>query len=412
MSGVVPNVGSMLKRYRYRAYPTGGQAKALSRVFGCARVVFNDALAARETARRAGKPVPTYAELSAALTVAKATPERAWLSEVSAVPLQQALADLNRAHRNFLASLTGKRKGPRVGAPRFKSKRSRQSARFTANARFRVEETTHGVGHVVLPKVGRVRFALSRLLPTTPSSVTVIRESDGRHYVSFVVDEPSRPLLPTSDRVSGVDLGLRDLAVIASSDGSREKIANPRWLRTSERALARAQRSMERKQKGSKNWEKARRKVVALHRKIRETRLDHHRKLAHRLVRDNQAVALEGLHVDRLGRSRLAKSVHDAGWATLTRLIQEKAATHGRDVVVISPWEPTSQKCCVCGTNNGRKPLSVRAWVCGACDTTLDRDYNAAVNIMVAAGLAETQNACGPDVRLRNLSTSLGQLLS
>ncbi|MCM3687658.1 transposase [Kocuria rosea] len=373
----------------------------MARVFGCVRVMFNDALAAREFARWNGAPIPTHVELSAALTVAKTTPERAWLAEVSSVPLQQALVDFDRAHRNFLTLLAGQRKGPRMGAPRYKSKRSRQSARFTANARFRVAETTCGVGHVVLPKVGRVRFALPRLLPVTPSSVTVIREADGRYYVSFVVDEPAQPPLPSSERVSGVDLGLIDLAVVTSSDGTREKVANPRWLRTFERALVRAQRSMERKQKGSRNWDKARQKFAALHRKVRETRLDHHRKLARRIVRENQAIALEGLHVHRLARSRLAKSVHDVGWATLTRLIKEMSATHGRDVIIISPWEPTSRVCSVCGINNGPKPLYVRTWTCECCGATLDRDYNAAVNIMVAAGLAETLNACGPDVRLR-----------
>ncbi|WP_431606351.1 RNA-guided endonuclease InsQ/TnpB family protein [Kocuria rosea] len=373
---------------------------ALARVFGCVRVVFNDVIAARQEAHLTGAVFPTAGALSKRLiTEAKKTPQRAWLAEVSTVPLQQAVRDADRAFRNFFSSLKGKRKGRRVGAPKFKTKRGKQSARFTANARFHVDETVHGVGHVRLQKIGRVRFALSRSLPSTPSSVTVIQEADGRYYVSFVVEEPAPKIMDASERVAGIDMGLIDLAAIVYSDGTREKIPNPRWLRTKERTLARAQRSFARKQKGSRNWDRARVRVAALHRKIRETRLDHHHKLAHRLVRENQTVALEGLSVAGLVRTRLARSIQDAAWSTLTRLIQEKATVHGREVRVVSQWEPTTQVCSVCGARDSKKPLDIRTWTCGTCSTTLDRDYNAAVNIMLAAGLAESLNACGPDAR-------------
>lgn len=248
----------MVKRYRYRAYPNQEQATALARVFGCVRVVFNDVVAARQTAHRNGEPFPTGRELSKRLlTEAKKTPERAWLAEVSAVALQQALRDADRAYRNFFDSLAGRRKGRKVGTPRFKTKRGKQSARFTRNAVFKVEQTTHGVGFVTLSKIGRVRFALSRPLPAETSSVTVIRETDGRYYLSFVVETPAlNPAPDESNRVAGVDVGLIDLATIAYSDGSREKIINPRWARTKQRALARAQRALARKEKGSANRKK------------------------------------------------------------------------------------------------------------------------------------------------------------
>ena len=399
-----------MKRYRYRAYPDRGQVAALARVFGCVRVVFNDVVAARQAAHRAGEPFPTAGELSGRLlTEAKRTPERAWLAEVSAVPLQQALRDADRAYRNFFNSLKGKRKGRKVGAPRFKSKRSRQSARFTRNAGFKVQQTTHGLGFLTLPKIGRIRFNLSRSLPAEPSSVTVIQEPDGRYYLSFVVEEPAPAPPPTTERVAGVDVGLSDLATIAYSDGTREKIPNSKWLRTTERALARARRALSRKQKGSKNRDKARHRVAVLHRKIREARADHHHKLARRLIDENQVVAVETLNVAGLAKGRLAKSVHDAGWATLIRLIREKAAHRGRTVHRVSQWEPTSQVCSVCGVKDGKKPLSVREWTCAQCGTRLDRDYNAAVNIMLAAGLAESLNACGGDVRLRLAGADPGE---
>jgi putative transposase len=243
-----------------------------------------------------------------------------------------------------------------------------------------------------------VRVRWSRELPSAPSSVTVIREPDGRYYASFVVDRDPTPLPPVS-RTAGIDLGLVWFATIAASDGTVETIANPRHLRAAGRRLAHAQRNLSRKQKGSKNRAKARLRVAVAHRKVRDRRADHLHKLALRLIRENQAVAVEELCVAGLGRTRLAKSVHDAGWATFVRLLEDKAAQHGRRVVKIGRWEPTSQICSACRHRDGPKPPNIRAWVCPACGVVHDRDANAARNILVAAGLAETQNACGAGVR-------------
>ena len=180
---------SVWLRYNYRLYPTSGQRAALARAFGCARVVFNDGLSARQQAREAGLPYITDAELSARLTASKATPERAWLGEISSVVLQQALADLNAAYRNFFASVTGRRKGPKVAPPRFRSRKDRRQAiRFTANARFAI---TAG-GKLHLPKIGDVPVRWSRDLPSVPSSVTVIIDAAGRYFASFVVEPGTR----------------------------------------------------------------------------------------------------------------------------------------------------------------------------------------------------------------------------
>ncbi|MFE3661060.1 RNA-guided endonuclease InsQ/TnpB family protein, partial [Streptomyces sp. NPDC059165] len=174
----------MQLRYSFRLYPSAGQRSALARVFGCVRVVYNDALRARETARSEGMPFPKTGDLSTALiTEAKNTPERAWLGEVSVVALQQSLRDLDAAYRNFFDGLKGKR--PRMGAPRFKSKRdTRQSVRFTANARWSI---TTG-GKLRLPKIGDVQVKWSRSLPSSPSTVTVVKDSVGRYFASFVVE--------------------------------------------------------------------------------------------------------------------------------------------------------------------------------------------------------------------------------
>jgi len=245
--------------------------------------------------------------------------------------------------------------------------------------------------------VGELRVRWSRALPSVPSSVTVIREPDGRCYASFVVGRDPTPLAPVA-RTAGIDLGLAWFATVVASDGTVEQVANPRHLRAAQRRLARAQRQLARKRKGSANRAKARVRVATAHRKVRDRRADHHHKLALRLIRENQVVAVEDLCVAGLGRTRLAKSVHDAGWATFVRLLEDKAAQHGRRVVKIGRWEPTSQLCSACRHRDGPKPLGIRAWVCPACGVVHDRDANAARNILVAAGLAETQNTCGGSV--------------
>ena len=382
----------MLVRYRYRIDPTSVQRQALARAFGCARVVYNDALAERRRAYLAGERISDAEVQRRVITLAKRTPERAWLTEVASVALVQACQDARCAHRNWLDSVTGRRKGRRVGRPRFRSKHGRQSMRLTRNG-FALRGT-----RLYVAKVGRVRVRWSRELASVPSSVTVIREPDGRYYASFVVEREPSPL-PAVPRTAGIDLGLISFATIAASDGTIEILPNPRHLRAAERRLARAQRQLSRKQKGSKNRAKARRRVAAAHRRVRDQRADHHHKLALRLIRENQAIAVEDLAVAGLARTRLAKSVHDAGWGRFLRLLEVKAEQHGRQVVKIGRWVPTSQTCSACGHRDGPKPLGVRVWACPGCGTLHDRDGNAARNILVAAGLAETQTACGGHVR-------------
>jgi putative transposase len=382
----------MLVRYRYRIDPTSAQRQALARAFGCARVVYNDALAERHCAYQAGEWISDTEVQRRVITQAKRTPERAWLTEVASVALVQACQDARRAYRNWFDSLKGKRKGRRVGHPRFRTKHGRQSIRVTRNG-----FAFHGT-RLCVAKVGQVRVRWSRELPSVPSSVTVIREPDGRYYASFVVDREPSPLPPVS-RTAGIDLGLIAFATIATGDGTVETLANPRHLRAAERRLAIAQRQLSRKQKGSKNRTKARLRVAVAHRRVRDRRADHHHKLALRLIRENQAIAVEDLAVAGLARTRLAKSVHDAGWTMFVRLLEAKAAQHGRQVVKVGRWTPTSQTCSACGYRDGPKPLSIRAWACLACGTVHDRDVNAARNILVAAGLAETLTACGGHVR-------------
>ncbi len=366
---------------------------ALARAFGCARVVDNAAIAARERARAAGEPFPTAAVLSRTLlTEAKKTLERHWLGEVSAVVLQQALRDAESAYRNYFASLEGERRGPKLGAPRFKSRKDhRQSVRFTANARWKLTET----GRLSLPKIGEIRVRWSQPLPCVPSSVTVIKDAAGRYFASFVVEtEPATDAerLPASDRAVGIDLGLTHFAVL--SDGT--KIDSPQFLRRAEKKLKKAQRELSRKQKGSKNREKARLKVARAHARVADARREFHHQLSTQLIRENQTVGVEDLAVGGLARTGPAESIHDAGWSQFVGMLAYKADRYGRTLVKAGRFEPTSQVCSACGHPGGRKPLNVRERTCPACGTVHDRDHNAAKNIK-AAGLAVT--ACGAKVR-------------
>ncbi|WP_392964358.1 RNA-guided endonuclease InsQ/TnpB family protein [Streptomyces sp. LN245] len=384
----------MQLRYAFRLYPDAGQRTELAKAFGCARVVFNDAVRAREDARKAGMAFPTAGDLSRKLiTEAKRTKERAWLGEVSSVVLQQSLRDAEAAYRNFFASLNGTRKGPRNGPPRLKSRKdARQSVRFTANARWKITAD----GRLNLPRAGAVKVKWSRTLPTTPTSVTVVKDSAGRYFASFViVTDPAvdQARMPYTDRTIGIDLGLFHFAVL--SDGT--KIDSPRFLRRAEKKLKKTQRELSRKQKGSKNREKARLKVARAHAKVADARREFHHQLSTKMISENQGIAVEDLAVSALARTRLAKSVHDAGWAEFVNMPAYKAARYGRTLVRIGRFEPTSQVCSTCGIKDGPKPLNVREWTCTACGAHHDRDHNAALNIKTAAGLAAS--ACGAPVR-------------
>ena len=387
----------MQLRYNFRLYPTPAQQQDLARAFGCARVVFNDALRARQEAHAAGLPYIKDTDLQKqVITAAKHTPERAWLAEVSSVVLVQALADLHTAYRNFFASVTGKRKGPKLAAPRFRSRKdNRHTIRLTRNG-FSLRPN----GRLYVAKVGEIPVRWSRDLPSDPSSATVVKDAAGRYFVSFVVQTGPSEVLPETAGSVGIDLGLTHFAVM--SDG--RKITAPKFFRRAEKKLRKAQQNLARKTKGSANRKKAVVKVARAHARTADARRDFHHKLSTTLIRENQAVYVEDLAVKGLGRTRLAKSVHDAGWSAFVNMLEYKAARYGRTFARVDRFFPSSQLCSACGVKDGPKPLAVREWTCANCETVHDRDINAARNIKtegskVAAGQAETVNARGAQVR-------------
>ncbi|MCX4431443.1 RNA-guided endonuclease InsQ/TnpB family protein [Streptomyces mirabilis] len=370
------------RTFKYRFYPTDAQAAELSRTFGCVRKVYNMALAARTQAWVTRQERVNYNQTSAMLTAWKKTEELAYLNEVSSVPLQQALRHLQTAFTHFF--------GKRAKYPRFKSrKKSRRSAEYTTSA-FRFRD-----GELRLAKMSEpLRIAWSRPLPegVSPSMATVSQDAAGRWFVSLLCDDPGIRHLPATDAAVGIDAGLDHLLTLSTG----EKITNPRHERRDRAALARQQRRLAKKEKGSANRARARLKVAKIHARIADRRRDTLHKITTRLVRENQTIVIEDLTVRNMVKNhRLARAISDAAWSEFRSMLEYKAVWHGREVIAVDRWFPSSKLCSACGTLREAMPLNVRTWTCD-CGITHDRDVNAANNLL-AAGLAVT--VCGADVR-------------
>ncbi|MET8089749.1 RNA-guided endonuclease TnpB family protein [Micromonospora sp. NPDC005220] len=369
-------MSEVVKRaYKYRFYPTPEQADQLNRTFGCVRKVYNLALEARTRAWAVDRRRSTYVQSSAWLTEWKRTEELAYLTEVSSVPLQQALRHLQAGFAAFWDK--------RSRYPRFKSKRkSRASAEYTRSA-FRWRDGQLSLAKMHAPLI----VVWSRPLPdgVEPSTVTVSRDPAGRWFVSLLVEDSTVTPLPPLDAAVGVDAGITSLLTLSSG----EKITNPRHERADRRKLAKAQRNLYRKGKDTKNRAKARLSVARIHARIADRRRDHLHKLSTRLVRENQTVVIEDLSVRNMLRNHsLARAISDAAWSSLRSMIEYKAAWYGRRVIVVDRWHPSTKTCSACGRINTAMTLGVRVWTCPGCDAVHDRDVNAARNIL-AAGLAE-----------------------
>jgi putative transposase len=380
------------RAFKYRFYPTDEQAAELSRTFGCVRLVYNKALEERTRAWYGEQRRVSYVQSSAALTEWKKTEELAFLAEASSVPLQQALRHLQGAFGNFFAK--------RAKYPRFKSrKKSRASAEYTRSG-FKWRD-----GHLTLAKMTEpLDIRWSRPLPegSAPTTVTVSRDAAGRWFVSMLCED-TIAALPATDQAMGIDAGITSLVTLSTG----EKVANPKYERKDRKRLAKAQRELSRKAKGSNNREKARRKVARVHARIADRRRDFLHKLTSRLVDENQVIAIEDLTVRNMVKNhKLARAISDAAWRDLRMMLEYKCAWYGRELVVVDRWFPSSKLCGTCGTVAAKMPLNVREWTCG-CGTVHDRDVNAARNIL-ADGLSVI--ACGGGVRPQRENSRTGQL--
>ena len=355
----------MKARFQYRFYPTDRQRHSLAQLFGCVRVVWNDALAVSRCDK-----YPGYNTLSKSLTISKKTEERAWLKDVSSVPLQQSLKQLEVAYKNYFDFLKGKRKGKKVGQPKFKKKTNSQSATF-AKTGFSIKGES-----VYLAKIGNVSPIWSRELPSEPSSVTVLKDCANRYFLSFVVEV--KPVQVDAKNPSvGIDLGIKTFAVM--SNGEKAKSPDYKVL---DRKIRKLQKKLARQSKDSKRRNRTRIQIAKLHNQIADTRKDFLHKLSTKIVSENQTIVLEDLNVSGMVKNRkLARAISLQGWREFRTLCEAKSEKFGRDLRVISRWEPTSQICSDCGFKWGRLDLKIRAVQCLNCGTEHERDENAAKNI-------------------------------
>ncbi|MBS3026770.1 MAG: IS200/IS605 family element transposase accessory protein TnpB [Dolichospermum sp. DET50] len=357
----------MKARYQLRFYPTDQQQKLLAQLFGCVRVVWNDALAMCKQAEK----LPSNNDLQKlVITQAKKTIERQWLSDVSNIPLQQSVADLGVAYKNFFDSLKGKRKGKKLGRPKFKKKTNQQSARF------RIGGFSIKGDEVYLAKIGNVSPIWSRDLPSAPSSVTVIKDCASRYFLSFVVEvEPVN--IDAKNQSIGIDLGIKTFAVMSNG----EKAQSPDYSKL-DRKIRKLQKKLARQPKDSQRRNKTRIQIAKLHNEIADTRKDFLHKLSSKIVSENEVIVLEDLSVSGMVKNRkLARAISLQGWREFRTLCEAKSQKFGRTFHVISRWEPTSQICSECGYKWGKLDLKIRSVKCLNCGTEHDRDENAAKNI-------------------------------
>jgi len=378
---------SVQRAFRYRFYPTLAQEQMLARTFGCIRVVWNKTLADRHQVYATEGRTVGYAETDRNLTAMKKEPGLEWLAEVSSVPLQQALRHQHAAFSAFFAK--------RARYPRFKNRNGRQSATYTRSA------FTWRGGQLKLAKMtDPLDIVWSRPLPeaANPSTVTVSRDPSGRWHVSLLCDDQTVQPLPEAGDMVGVDVGLKDFAVLSTG----EHVPHPKHYQRHQQRLARYQRMMARKRKGSANRAKARVKVARAHARVADARRDFLHKTSTDLVRRFDVIAVEDLNVAGMVKNRsLAKAVGSSGWAEFRTMLEYKAAWYGRRLIVIDRWYPSSKTCSHCGHLLDTLSLGTRHWTCPGCGTLHDRDENAAKNIL-AAGLAAHPpgvHACGADVR-------------
>ncbi len=390
----------MLRAYKFRLYPNAEQRAAIVSTMGACRFVYNWSLELCKNAHEVGEKRPSAFDLNKRLTVMKQ--ENLWLYDHPNQSLQFAIRHMDAAYQNFFRSFA-KKQG--VGFPRFKSRKNPvQSYQLIRN--YRVD---FDANRVKLPKiVAPIRAVIDRRFAGTTKTATVSLTPTGKFFLSVLVDDGAETPEPqgfTSATTIGIDLGITDLVTLSTG----EKVGNPKHIRSAEARLAVLQRRLSRKQKGSANRKKAVLRVAKAHEKVANQRAHFLHNLSLRLVRENQAIAVEDLNVKgMMANHSLAKSIGDASWAELVRQLEYKARWAGKTVLKIGRFEPSSKTCSACGHVIDKLPLSARSWDCPGCGAHHDRDVNAAINIKQIA-LDTGRNPPGEPVDSRPLGRGMKQ---
>lgn len=359
----------MSKAYKFRLYPNNQQKLLIQKTFGCCRFVYNCTLSYKDNLYKTENKVASKFDCNNYVNrILKKKYE--WLKEVDKNSLNNAVFDMDSAYKKFFVEHTG--------YPKFKSKKNSKKP-YKTNCTNNNIEVSFENNKIKLPKLKWVKARIYRTFEGKIKSATISQTPSGKYYVSILV-ETEHISMQSTDCMVGIDLGIKDLLI--TSNG--QKFDNQKLIRKYEHKLAKEQRKLSHKIKGSKNWNKQRIKVAIIHEKISNTRKDYLHKISHQLVSENQVLVTEDLAVSNMMKNHnLAKAIQDCGWYELTRQLQYKSEWNNRQYVKIGRFVKSSQTCSVCGyVNKQTKNLSVRKWTCPNCETVHDRDINAAINIL------------------------------